>query len=128
MQPFDHSVLANLNRIAVAINHASSEPQGHLPATLRRIVEGAVELMAGGPLTGAEPVTAVIYAYDPVTSAFDPASRLAAGRWSLSSAGDSPRRDGLGARALQQRRRILPWSLTPSGLGKPAWFASRARE
>ncbi len=116
MQPFDRGVLANLNRIAVAINHASSEPQGHLPDTLRRIVEGAVELMTGGPLTGAEPVTAVIYAYDPVMSAFDPASRLAAGWWSLSSAGDSPRPDGLGARALQQRRRILSYEAADVGM------------
>ncbi len=105
------AALANLNRIAAEVNCVSSDGRGSVAAVLRQIALGAVELIVGGPLAkisqDAIAVTAVIYSYDPTSGRFDPASRVAAGRASTPSAGDSPRPGGLGERALQQRRRVL---------------------
>lgn len=112
-QPAAFAALANLNRIAAEVNCVSSDGRGSAAAVLRQIALGAVELIAGGPWVetsqNAVPVTAVIYSYDPTSGRFEPASRVAAGRASAPSAGDSPRPGGLGERALQQRRRVLSY-------------------
>ncbi len=116
MPSVDSAVLANLNRIAAAINRASSEAQAGLDETLRKIVAGAVELMTGGSVNVAGAVTAVIFTFDPTTGTFDPRSRLVAGSLAAGAASEAPRPDGLGARALRQRSRVLSYEAGDLGL------------
>jgi GAF domain-containing protein len=85
---------------------------GHdLPTTLKLIVENAVQAVAVGTDTAeAEPgASAVIWVYDEAQRAFDPNSRVSAGEPVGASTDDFPRPDGLGARAIQRRRRLLSY-------------------
>lgn len=106
--------LATLNRVAADINRASSVHGSGLTATLRLIAEGAVEVAAHYSPDSA--VAAVIYTCDATGEAFVPASRVAAGEVGYSvqdaedaAVDDAPRPDGLGARALRQRKRVLSY-------------------
>jgi signal transduction histidine kinase len=99
--------LASLNQISAAVNRISPRDIGSVEATLRLIVESAIEVVPG--------TSAVIYTYDRDARTFDVDSRLSAGE--RVSAGepsdyvpnDEPRTDGLGVRAIGQRRRVLSY-------------------
>ena len=93
--------LEKLNRIGVAINHIGSGDQASMEATLRLIVDSAVEMLSGA--------SAVIYSYDQAGGTFDAASRVSAGELTADAAGDEPRPGGLGMRAIRQRRRVLSY-------------------
>lgn len=101
-------ILAALNEIGRRINRL--EPGQDLPATLKLIVENAVEVVAAGvEATISPPASAVVWIYESQQQAFDPYSRVSAGEPSGASTDDYPRPDGLGAQAIRQRRRILSY-------------------
>ena len=93
--------LASLNRIGAAISRMGADEAVDVAATLRLIVESAVTVVPGS--------SAVIYAYDEERGAFDNATRVAAGQQAHPLPGDDPRPDGMGARAVRERRRILSY-------------------
>jgi signal transduction histidine kinase/putative methionine-R-sulfoxide reductase with GAF domain len=93
--------LASLNQIGAAVNRISPRDIGSVEATLRLIVESAIEVVPG--------TSAVIYTYDRDARAFDLDSRLSAGEPSDYVPNDEPRADGLGMRAIGQRRRVLSY-------------------
>jgi len=93
--------LASLNEISAAVNRISPRDIGSVEATLRLIVESAIEVVPG--------TSAVIYTYDRAQRAFDLSSRLSAGEPSDYTPNDEPRADGLGMRAIGQRRRVLSY-------------------
>lgn len=93
--------LASLNQISAAVNRIGSGDSASVEATLRLIVESATKVVPGA--------SAVIYAYDQVRRSFDPASRVSAGEETIPIPGDMPRSNGMGMRALAQRRRILSY-------------------
>ncbi len=99
--------MATLNEIGVWINRLG---MGHdLPATLKLIVEGAVEAVAAGTeRTGSFPnASAVIWIYDEARREFEPDSRVSAGEPAGASTDDFPRPNGLGRQAIRHRRRLL---------------------
>jgi GAF domain-containing protein len=117
--------LSSLNQIGAAINRigpgdsahhlpsgqamgASVASGGQVPspaegikATLNLIVESATQVLPGA--------SAVIYTYDQAQCAFDPASRVSAGEQIPPDPHDEPRPNGMGMRAISQRRRILSY-------------------
>ncbi len=93
--------LASLNQISAAINRMRAGDYVSIEATLHRIVESSIKVVPGA--------SAVIYSYDQEQMAFDPASRVSAGDHSFRITGDKPRSDGIGARAISQRRRVLSY-------------------
>lgn len=94
-------VLASLNEIGAAMNHIGSNGSTSVEETLNMIVESAIHVVPSA--------SAVIYIYNKLTKDFDPASRVSAGKWDQSTAEDAPRPDGLGMRAITQRRRVLSY-------------------
>ncbi len=118
--------LATLNEIGARINRLGVGQD--LPATLKLIVEGAVQAVAAGadPATPVPTASAIIWIYDEAHRAFDPDSRVSAGEPEGASTDDFPRPDGLGSQAVRQRRRIL--SYREKGLSiHPAKQAAGAR-
>ncbi len=93
--------LASLNQIGAAVNRISPRDIGSVEATLCLIVESAIEVVPG--------TSAVIYTYDRDARAFDLDSRLSAGEPSDYVPNDAPRSDGIGMRAIGQRRRVLSY-------------------
>jgi signal transduction histidine kinase len=93
--------LASLNQIGAAVNRISPRDVGSVEATLRLIVESAIEVVPG--------TSAVIYTYDRDARAFDLDSRLSAGEPDDYTPNDEPRAEGLGACAIGQRRRVLSY-------------------
>ena len=107
--------LGSLNQIGAAINRLSSQDDpgiggrdavrgmdaGRVAATLELIVSSAIQVLPGA--------SAVIYAYDPRQRSLDLGSRVSAGEPSDASPDDAPRREGIGARAIAQRRRVLSY-------------------
>ncbi|MBN1978558.1 MAG: GAF domain-containing protein [Anaerolineae bacterium] len=93
--------LASLNQIGAAVNRISPRDIGSVEATLRLIVESAIEVVPG--------TSAVIYTYDRDARAFDLDSRLSAGEPGDYVPSDEPRAGGLGMRAIGQRRRVLSY-------------------
>jgi signal transduction histidine kinase len=93
--------LASLNQIGAAMNHIGQDGAVSVETTLKMIVESATRVLPGA--------SAVIYSYDNLRGDFDSASRVSAGEWDLSATGDQPRPDGLGTRAIRQRRRVLSY-------------------
>ncbi len=93
--------LANLNRIGRTVNRIGSDPEADSAAALRLVVESAVQV--------APDSSAVIYAYDPIVGRFDLASRVTAGLLVAPAPGDGPRLDGLGRRAIDERRAVLSY-------------------
>ncbi|HEX9077849.1 MAG TPA: GAF domain-containing protein [Anaerolineae bacterium] len=93
--------LSSLNQISAAINRMGSGDAVDIQAALRLIVESAIQVVPGA--------LAVLYAYDPAAGVFDPGSRVSAGKNSMPLAGDEPRPDGMGRRAIQRRHRILSY-------------------
>jgi signal transduction histidine kinase len=93
--------LASLNEIGAAVNRISPRDIGSVEATLRLIVESAIEVIPG--------TSAVIYTYDRDARSFDLGSRLSAGEPGDYVPNDAPRPDGIGMRAIGQRRRVLSY-------------------
>lgn len=101
--------LTTLNEIGARVNRLGMSQD--LPATLKLIVENAVQAMAVGidPVTPGPNASAVIWIYDEARRTFDSSSRVSAGEPEGASTADFPRPDGLGAQAIQRRRRILSY-------------------
>ncbi|MBL8058160.1 MAG: GAF domain-containing protein [Anaerolineales bacterium] len=76
-------------------------PDTSLTEALHLIAETVVRLIGPG-------AAAVIYTYDATRGVFDSGSRVAAGE-AVPLAGDRPRPDGVGARALHSRARVLSY-------------------
>jgi signal transduction histidine kinase/putative methionine-R-sulfoxide reductase with GAF domain len=93
--------LASLKQIGAAINDVDAGQRVSVEATLRLVVEGAVKVVPGA--------SAVIYAYDQGQAAFDAAARVSAGEQAAPVPGDQPRPNGMGMRAIGQRRRVLSY-------------------
>jgi len=93
--------LARVNAIGASINRISWGDSAGVDATLRLIVESAIEMVPGA--------SAVIYAYDEPSQALDPVSRVAAGPHAGLLIEDAPRPDGMGARAIRLRRPVLSY-------------------
>ncbi len=93
--------LASLNQIGAAMNQLGSDETVSVESTLALIVESASRLVPDA--------SAVIYSFDPARGEFDAASRVSAGKWDNAAPGDAPRADGLGHRALLQRKRMLSY-------------------
>ncbi|MBN1579315.1 MAG: GAF domain-containing protein [Anaerolineae bacterium] len=104
--------LASLNEIGASINRIvprasvsippgmSAPPAGWaIKDTLHLIVESAIKVVPGA--------SAVIYTYDRTEQSFDLASRVSAG--ASPAPGDTPRLNGIGMRAIGQRRRVLSY-------------------
>lgn len=94
-------ILTSLNEIGATINRIGSRDDLGSLARLNRIVESAIQVVSGS--------SAVIYMYDEANRSFDPATRVSAGELSPPVPGDEPRPDGMGSRAIEQRRRILSY-------------------
>lgn len=95
--------LASLNKIGAAMNQIAPGDAVSVATTLNLIVEGATQVVPGA--------SAVIYTYDQARGDFDYASRVSAAEGDQ-AAGDEPRPNGLGARAIRQRRRVLSYEET----------------
>ncbi len=101
--------LTNLNQVGTAINrfgpqgklHHELDPGGEVRNTLLLIVESAIRVVPGA--------SAVIYMYDQSQHAFDLASRVSAGEPAGAPHQDNPRADGIGVRAITQRRRVISY-------------------
>lgn len=93
--------LASLNQVGAAINRINPNDSASVATTLRLIVESAIKVVPGA--------SAVIYAYDARRRAFNLASRVSAGEPSGDHLDDAPRPEGIGARAIAQRRRVLSY-------------------
>jgi len=93
--------LASLNRIGRTVNRIGSGQETDSASTLRLIVESAIQVTPDA--------SAVIYAYDQAAGGFDLASRVTAGPLAMPVPGDGPRPDGLGRRAIDQRRSVLSY-------------------
>lgn len=93
--------LSSLNRIGAAVNRIGAHNATvDVATTLRLIAESAIKVVPGA--------SAVIYICHPDRIAFDPASRVSAGeRPPIQD--DVPRPNGLGMRALLQRRPVLSY-------------------
>jgi GAF domain-containing protein len=98
------SALTVLRESSDEINRLSAEDT--TADAMRLIVDAAVRLV--DPEKGGGP-SAVIWAYDPDRAAFDRSSRMSAGEPEGPPPEDFPRPDGLGARAIRHRRRILSY-------------------
>src|SRR6185369_2985722 len=94
-------VLASLNQIGGTMNHIGSQASSSVEETLNMIVESATHVVPSA--------SAVIYSYDKLRKDFDHTSRVSAGKWDKSAADDAPRPNGLGMRAISQRRRVLSY-------------------
>jgi signal transduction histidine kinase len=94
-------VLASLNQIGGTMNHIGSKGSISVEQTLNMIVESATHVVPSA--------SAVIYSYDRLRKDFDHTSRVSAGKWDKSAAGDAPRPNGLGMRAITQMRRVLSY-------------------
>jgi GAF domain-containing protein len=93
--------LASLNQIGATINRIGTDQTASVETILCQIVENAIQVIPGA--------SAVIYTYDAKLGAFDPASRVSAGGWDNPVSSDVPRPNGLGQRAIHQRRRVLSY-------------------
>jgi signal transduction histidine kinase/putative methionine-R-sulfoxide reductase with GAF domain len=93
--------LASLNQIGAAINRAGKDHEADALSTLGLIVDSAIKVVPGA--------AAVIYIYDPARGVLDPSTRYAAGDWMAPSPGIEPRLDGMGVRAVSQRRRVISY-------------------
>ena len=94
-------VLASLNQIGATMNHIGSNGSNSVEETLNMIVESATHVVSDS--------SAVIYAYNKIINNFDHNSRISSGKWEASPAADPPRQNGLGMRAITQRRRVISY-------------------
>jgi GAF domain-containing protein len=94
-------MLATLNQIGATMNHIGSNGSSSVEETLNMIVESAIRVVPGA--------SAVIYTYSKLINRFDPDSRISAGKSDETPAADPPRPNGLGMRAITQRRRVISY-------------------
>ncbi len=100
--------LASLNEIGATINQIGSDGTVSVATTLNLIVQSATRVVPGA--------SAVIYAYDMVQANFIHSSRVSAGGENQPACGDEPRENGLGMRAIAQRRRVLSYEEKDIGI------------
>lgn len=96
--------LARLNQIGSAINHLDTGDFASIQTVLLSIVESAAEVVPGS--------SAVVYTYDEKKGRFVTGSRVSAEQNMTPGAqflDDSPRENGLGARAVARRKRVLSY-------------------
>ncbi len=91
--------LAGLNRLGAGINRIGPADRAGMEAMLRLVVENVVQVVPG--------TSAVLYAYDPERQEVEHGSRVSAGARADELRLAEPRPDGLGARAILRRRRVL---------------------
>jgi len=94
-------VLASLNEIGATVNQIGLDGTVSIETTLNLIVKSAIRVVPGA--------SAVIYTYDVAQDNFIHASRVSAGGKDQPDSGDEPRANGLGIRAIVQRRRVLSY-------------------
>jgi GAF domain-containing protein len=99
------SALTVLRESAAEINRLSAEK--NTIADALRLIAGTAARLVGR--SGADDPATVIYAYDAERAAFDPASRTSAPERGADAVDDFPRPDGMGARAIRHRKRILSY-------------------
>jgi signal transduction histidine kinase len=93
--------LASLNEIGTTVNQIGLDGIVSVETTLCLIVQSATRVVPGA--------SAVIYTYDTAQENFVHASRVSAGGTGQPDSGDEPRANGLGMRAIAQRRRVLSY-------------------
>ena len=93
--------LASLNQIGATVNQIGLDGSTGVDSTLKLIVQSAIQVVGGA--------SAVIYSFDPAEERFIPGSRVSAGTKDKANTGDEPRLNGLGRRAITQRRRVLSY-------------------
>jgi signal transduction histidine kinase len=93
--------LASLNEIGATVNQIGLDGTVGVDSTLKLIVHSAIKVVPGA--------SAVIYAYDSASERFVHSSRVSPGGQDQLESGDEPRPDGLGLRAITQRRRVLSY-------------------
>ncbi len=98
------SALSILRESADEINRLSAE--NTTADAMRLIADTAVRLVEA---RGEDNPSTIIYSYDGDKAAFDPASRTSAGEREGPVPGDYPRPDGMGARAIRHRQRMLSY-------------------
>lgn len=99
--------LEAMSKVGQQLN--SLGPSGDYDAMLREIAERALEVVAAGTTNRGE-ATAVLYRYDEAAQQFDERSSVGIGFQAGSEVKPGkPRPDGLGTRAVRQRRRILSY-------------------
>jgi signal transduction histidine kinase/GAF domain-containing protein len=100
--------LASLNEIGATINQIGRDGAISVETTLNLIVKSATQVVPGA--------SAVIYTYADGQERFIDTSRVSAGRMNKPSSGDEPRQNGLGMRAITQRRRVLSYEEKDVGI------------
>jgi len=98
-RPLD--ALAHLNQIGSAINQLNAGDLASIETVLEMVVESATGVVPGS--------SAVIYTYDERKGTFDNHSRVSAEKGPHRDVDDSPRKAGLGSRAVVRRRRVLSY-------------------
>ena len=93
--------LASLNEIGAIVNQIGLDSTVSVGTTLNLIVNSAIRVVPGA--------SAVIYTYDIVQESFTLTSRVSAGGMDQTDSSDEPRTNGLGFRAIVQRRRVLSY-------------------
>lgn len=93
--------LAHLNQIGSAVNQLGADDLASVQTVLSMIVESAAEVVPGS--------SAVLYTYNEREGSFDKNSRVSAEEKGAPLGDDFPRPDGLGARAVQRRARVLSY-------------------
>jgi signal transduction histidine kinase len=99
--------LAAMSTVGARLN--SLGPRGDYHSMLGEIAERALQVVAAGATNQGE-ATAVLYRYDAAAGCFDDRSRVGIGsREGATVHLDSPRPDGMGARAINRRARVLSY-------------------
>lgn len=93
--------LDSLNQISATINRLGPNIATSIKDTLGLIVESAIKVIPG--------TSAVIYIYDQSQNSFETGSRVAAGHHMQAVPWDQPRPEGMGYRAVTERRRVISY-------------------
>ena len=93
--------LASLNEIGATVNQIGLDGTVSVETILFLIVQSSIRVVPGA--------SAVIYTYDLIQERFILTSRVSAGEQDQPVLGDEPRLNGLGMRAIIQRRRVLSY-------------------
>ena len=93
--------LASLNEIGATVNQIGLDGTVSIETTLNLIAQSSIRVVPGA--------SAVIYTYDVKQERFILTSRVSAGEKDRLDSGDEPRANGLGMRAIIQRRRVLSY-------------------
>ncbi len=112
--------LGAMSTVGARLNNLG--PRGDYQAMLREIAERALQVVAAGATNRGE-ATAVLYRYDEERGQFDDHSRVGIGSHEGQDVHlDTPRPDGMGARAIRERRRIVSYE-EPNLIIHPAMHA-----